>query len=136
MTKRQFNAILSSLNYTNVPFPMFKDKFHEVRQVLDAFNDRMTEIFSPTWVSCLDESMTCLGWIYVPRKPHPMGNEYHTICCGKTRILYQLELVEGKERPAELGPRPYEKLAWQENCRFIVASHTAHPYNWTLCDLG
>ena len=117
MSKRRFNAILSSLNYTNVPFPTFKDKFHEVRQVLDAFNERMTEIFSPAWVSCLDESMsvwtskwTCPGWIYVPRKPHPMGNEYHTICCGKTRILYQLELVEGKERPAELGPRPYENL--------------------------
>ena len=35
---------------------MFKDKLHEVRQVLDTFNDRMTEIFSPAWVSCLDES--------------------------------------------------------------------------------
>ena len=59
MTKRQFNASLSSLIYTNVPFPTFKDKFHEVRQVLDAFNDRMTEIFSPAWVSCLaDESMS------------------------------------------------------------------------------
>ena len=133
MTKHWFNAILSSLNYTNVPFPTFKDKFHEVRQVLDAFNeDRMTEIFSPAWVSSLDESMsvwtskwTCPGWIYVPRKPHPMGNEYHTICCGKTPILYQLEeLVEGKERLAELGPSAHTKILAGKLSVYCCISHS------------
>ena len=117
MTKRRFNSILAALKYTDVPFPPFKDKIHEVRQLIVSFNSRMTEVFNPAWVSCLDESMSvwtskfsCPGWIFVPRKPHPMGNEYHTICCGQTRILYQLELVEGKDRPVELGPLPYENL--------------------------
>ena len=77
----------------------------------------MTENFSPSWISCLDESMsvwhnryTAPGWMFVPRKPHPFGNEYHTICCGLSGILYSLELVEGKDRPAELGAEEYSNL--------------------------
>lgn len=82
------------------------DKFHEVREVIDAWNKNMATNFVPSWVSCLDESMspwtnkyTCPGFMFVPRKPHTYGNEYHTICCCKTGILYQLELVEGKDAP-------------------------------------
>ena len=45
---------------------------------------------------------TCPGWMVVPRKPHPFGNEWHTICCGITGIMFYLELVEGKDCPPEL----------------------------------
>ena len=31
---------------------------------------------------------TCPGWMFVPRKPHPTGNEYHSICCGVSGIMY------------------------------------------------
>ena len=68
----------------------------------------MAEVFIPSWVSCLDKSMspwtsrwTYPGWMYVPRKPHPQVNEYHTIACGASGILYRMELVEGKSRPRE-----------------------------------
>ena len=61
--------------------------------------------FSSGWVNCLDESMsfwtnqwTCPGWMFVPRKPHPMGNEYHSMCCGLSGIMNSIELVEGKDR--------------------------------------
>jgi hypothetical protein len=64
----------------------------------------MTEKFLPSWVSCLDESMsawisrwTCPGWVFYPQKPHPFGNEYHSICCGDSGIMYQIELVEGQD---------------------------------------
>ena len=46
-------------------------------------------------------------WMVVPRKPHPFKNEYHTICCAEAGIMYQLELVEGKDCPRELGPKKY-----------------------------
>ena len=69
----------------------------------------MQEIFSASYISCLDESMsiwhncwTCPGWIFCPRKPHPFGNEYHSICCGKSGIMYWIELVEGKDCPKEI----------------------------------
>ena len=48
----------------------------------------------------------CPGWMYVPRKPHHFGNEYHTICCGYSGVLFDLELVEGKDAPKEIPSDP------------------------------
>jgi hypothetical protein len=28
-----------------------------------------------------------------------MGNEYHSICCGLSGIMYAIELVKGKDHP-------------------------------------
>jgi len=36
-----------------------------------------------------------------------MGNEYHTIACGLSSIIIYMELVEGKARPVQLPPLPY-----------------------------
>ena len=87
MTWNRFNAITKALTYTDLDPPTYKDKFHGVRKILTAFNDHMASIFLAGWVSCLDESMsiwttkwTCPGSMFVPRKPHPKGNEYHSIC--------------------------------------------------------
>jgi hypothetical protein len=117
MTRHRFENILSALRYTNQPFPPFQDKFHQIRQLLDAWNNHMAFIFIASWISCLDESMspwtsrwTCPGWMYVPRKPHPMGNEYHTICCGMSGITYGLELVEGKDHPNQMPAPPHSNL--------------------------
>ena len=76
----------------------------------------MAQFFIAGWVSCLDESMsvwtnrwTCPGWMFVPRKPHPIGNEYHSICCSISGIMYQVELVEGKDRPKEIQKVEFEE---------------------------
>ena len=73
----------------------------------------MTEIFSPGWACCLDESMsiwfnryTCPGWVFCPRKPHPWGNEYHSISCGTSGIMFGIEMVEGDHRPKEIPTDP------------------------------
>lgn len=115
MSRNRFEAILSAIRYTSSPAPGHKDKFWEVRDLLKAFNENMAKVFVPSYISCLDESMsfwtnkfTCPGFIFVPRKPWPFGNEYHTIACGLSGILYQLELVEGKDRPRELGKPEHE----------------------------
>ena len=103
MLYKQFKLVTKSLSYTNVSAPTYHDKYWQVRQMLQAFNDNMARIFLSSWVICLDESMsiwhnkfTCPGWIYCPCKPQPFGNEYHTACCGKSNILFLLELVKGK----------------------------------------
>jgi hypothetical protein len=70
MSKRRFDTILSNLHYTDKECPTtFQDQFHNVRQLIQAWNKNMTEKFLPSWVSCLDESMsswisrwTCPGW--------------------------------------------------------------------------
>ena len=76
--------------------------------MLDVWNTYMHKNFCPSWVSCLDESMSiwynrwsCPGWIFCPRKPHPFGNEYHTIGCGDSTIMYNVLLMEGKDRSKE-----------------------------------
>ena len=45
----------------------------------------------------------------VPRKLRPFGNEYHTICCGISGVLFQLQIVEGKDHPKELPTQPKNK---------------------------
>ena len=50
----------------------------------------------------------------VPRKPHPFGNEYHTICDrdqGRA-ILWRLEIVEGKDHPKKANGK------WEFPCEF------------------
>lgn len=110
MSGNRFDAIISALTFTATPPPPFTDKFHEVRDLIQAWNCNMAETFSPSWVSCLDESMskwtskwTCPGFMFVPRKPWPMGNEYHSICCALSGVMYWIELVEGKDAPPERG---------------------------------
>ena len=82
--------------------------------MVDEWNKNMAQQFTPSWVSCLDESMspwtnkyTCPGWMFVPRKPHPFGNEYHSVCCSMSGIMWGVELVEGKDAPrAAEHPKP------------------------------
>ncbi len=81
-----------------------------IRDLIQAFNDHMEAVFDPSWLSCLDESMVAYmnefapNWVCVKRKPHPFGNEYHSIACCISKILYRIELVETqKDRPKE-GP--------------------------------
>ena len=113
MSSRRYELILSHLTYTDQQPPFYIDRFWEIRTIIQEWNLNMAQIFKPSWVSCLDESMsiwfnkwTCPGWMFVPRKPHPFGNEYHTICCSLSRIMFAMEIVEGKDKPHEKAPCP------------------------------
>ena len=72
--------------------------------------------FSPVFISCLDESRmkrvnkyTCLGFIFVLYKPWKFGNEWHTIACSDSDILFYVELVGGKDAPADPPPKYSDK---------------------------
>ncbi len=72
--------------------------------MIGEWNDHTTDVFVPSWVLCLDESMsiwhsmfTCPGWVFCPRKPHPIGNEYRSVCCRVSGVMLNVELVEGKD---------------------------------------
>ena len=115
LSHKRFECILQALAFHKKDPPAYRDKFWEVRDMLEAWNDHMSDVFKPGWATCLDERMsiwnsqwTCLGWVFVPRKPHPFGNEYHTISCGLSGIMFGLELVEGKDRPREIPRDPNE----------------------------
>ena len=48
MTGARFNEILAVLHFTNVPYPKFTNKFHKVCQLMDAWNNNMSEKFVPS----------------------------------------------------------------------------------------
>ena len=61
MARHRFDKILAALNFTDEEPPDYRDKFWEIRQLLREWNNHMHETFIPSWVSCLDESMSiCL----------------------------------------------------------------------------
>ena len=70
MPRNRFEQIMEALTFTDVEPPSYVDKFWEVRQMIDLWNNNMEEVFCPSWVVCLDESMsiwnnkwTCPGWV-------------------------------------------------------------------------
>ena len=87
---RRFQNIGTAIFYTNIESPAFLDWFHDVRQMIEAFNEHYDGEYVPSWLNCLDESIIsfldkfCPGFMCVPRKPRPFGNEYHSIADGVT----------------------------------------------------
>ena len=107
MSRDRFDEITQHLTYTNKEPPPYKDRFWQIRDIIQAWNDNMAEQFQAGWVTVLDESMskwvnkyTCPGFMVVPRKPWPLGNEYHSIVDCQSDVMFAIELVEGKDVPS------------------------------------
>ncbi len=104
MSYKRFDAIDAAIQFTDEDAPGFDDKFHEMRKMIKIFNDHYSINYSPSWIYCLDKSISpwmdkfCPGFICVPQKPHPFGNKYNTICNGNQGrdILWHAAIVEGK----------------------------------------
>ena len=64
----------------------------------------MAAHFDLSWVSVIGGSIqecidryTFPGWMFVPRKPHPFVNKYHKIACAKSKVIYNVDMVEGED---------------------------------------
>ena len=75
----------------------------------------MQKVFMPSCISCLDKYMsvwmnkfTCPGFFFCPCKPHPKGKEYHTICCGKSGMIYGWDIFEGMNHKTPMGRPEFE----------------------------
>ena len=117
MSCRRFGKILINLGYTKEEVPEFRDHFWEVRSMIKMWNDNMGANFLPSWINCIDKSMskwvnkyTYPGFMYVPRKPWPFGNEYHDTGCADSDIIWALDLREGKDWPQNLGKKEFDKI--------------------------
>ena len=104
MSRNRFENILNNLVYNAVNPPDFRDRFWEVRWMISCWNENMSKQFIPSWINCIDESMskwvnefTCPGFMFIPRKPWPFGNEYHDACCAESDIIWSVDLREGKD---------------------------------------
>ena len=85
-------------------------------QMEKTWNIHMDEHFNPSWINLLHKIV--MEWFnkYAPelmcvgRKPRPFGNEIHAICCIITSIFCRSRIVEGKDRPEQLGQKEYNKF--------------------------
>jgi len=107
MSGKRFEQISSAIKLTSKEPPTYRDRFFWVREMIQAFNDETKDVFVPGWLVVVDESMVaflnkyCPGWTVVKRKPHPMGNEYHTTADCVTKVIFHIEICEGKDKPKE-----------------------------------
>ena len=79
--------------------PELLDKFWEVQDLISAWNANMEVEFLPSWINAIDESMskslnkyTCLGFMYIPRKPWKFGNERHDTGCFSSDVILSVDL--------------------------------------------
>ena len=66
---------------------------------------------------CPFKSKFCPGFMVVPCKPHPFGNQYHTIADGDggKPFMFWIKLVEGKDRSKKADglwafPSEYDRM--------------------------
>ncbi|KAL7475321.1 hypothetical protein ACHAW6_001243 [Cyclotella cf. meneghiniana] len=89
-----FKSIDGAIHYTDKSYPEFQDKFYNVHQFIDGFNQHMANNSFPSWLNCLDGCMNiwlnkyCPGFMVVVCKPPPFGNEY-SIVMGMVVLGYQ-----------------------------------------------
>ena len=62
MTGNQYEQILQAHLYTNRDPPEYVDKFFEIRQLQEAWNDHYASKYLPSFFNCLDESMNI--WLH------------------------------------------------------------------------
>ena len=95
----KFDKIISRLKYTDEELPHYVGRLFRIRKLVEACNSNMSTNFIPGWISLLGESMMILtnnfgpGWVVLPRKPHPFRNEWHTIFCAMSVVVFFVELV-------------------------------------------
>jgi hypothetical protein len=53
MSQHRFENIIKALTYTNFAPPVYRDKFHQIWQLLEAFSATMKEVFIPSWLGKL-----------------------------------------------------------------------------------
>ena len=97
LPQTRFGDILKSLNITDEKPPEYKDPFWYLGQLIDVCYHKMETCFSPRYISCLYESTgkwfnkyIFPGSMFVPRKPWLFGNEWHTISCSDSDVLFLL----------------------------------------------
>ena len=68
--------------------------------MIHAWNWHVSDVFFVGWVSCIGISISiwtsswaCPVFMFVPRKPHLIGNEYHIIADVLCGILFGMEIV-------------------------------------------
>ena len=88
----------------------YEDVLLNMMHMEEAWTKNMADDFNPSWTNVLDKTTMewhnkfAPGFMCVGRKPHLLGNKHRMIYCGLTLILWRANIVEGKDRLAQMGP--------------------------------
>ena len=63
---------------------------------------------------------TCSEFMFVTRKPHAMGNEYHSICCELLGIICYIKMAEDKGAPKEREIPKFQKYGKSSGMLLIL----------------
>jgi hypothetical protein len=81
----------------------------------------------------------CPGFMTLPRKPHPFGNEYHSITEGNGRklITWRIKIVKGKDRLKKANgtwafPSKYERT-WLAMSANVSVGYTPQTTDIFVC---
>ena len=102
ISRTRFEGIMFFLRYTYRNDVEYYGGFFHMRQIEEVWKLNMDEEFNPSWINVLYKFMIewckkCMPRVMcVGSKPHPFGNERHTICCGLMSFLWRAQIVEGK----------------------------------------
>ena len=69
-------------------------------------------------------------------KPCPFGNEHHNIFCGLIGIMFDINLVEGKDNPREISPDKYDKIRKMVRLLVRICSNIYSKVNVVIIDIG
>jgi hypothetical protein len=99
ISRDRFEDITSCLRF--VTAAPATDSLGAVRGLIHAFNANMVASFRPSWCIVVDESMarwtnknTIPNYVFIPRKPTPHGQEWHTLADSATHIIIAIDPVE------------------------------------------
>ncbi len=79
---------------------------------------------------------TCPGWVFCPRKPHPFGNEYHTICCAESGILFDFKIVKGNDHPREMPSAEFADKGKTAGLLLRLTKSVHHSARYVVLDSG
>ena len=102
----------------------------------------MVEKFNPSCINVINKSIMEWqnkfppGFMCVGLKPHPFGSERHTTCFGITLILWRVQIVKGKDRPAQLGPKLHSELGCYVELMFCVYEPLFSMRKYVVMDSG
>ena len=75
--------------------------------------------------------------MFLAQKPHPSRKEYHIICCGSSGVMLNIELVEGKDQPIEMGKKNLMKKEKQlESCCYVWLKGYGNTGKYVVLDSG
>ena len=51
MSGQRFHNIGTAIRYTNIELPAFLDRFHDVQQIIEGWNDHYKGEYVPSWLN-------------------------------------------------------------------------------------